>query len=239
MKNNINEINNNFSIFTIRQSLSNYLYTSKDILYNILNITNSNIYSKYTYKNIFKYYSMAFFIGYIILFLPITFKINGSITVPILFLKSTFVVLIVAIIYTIPIYFIKKEFLFKKILLTLILAYSFYFPFFCLSSIPMFLDMNIVNSDFFIGGGNSEIPKPTTENYYFLLYIVSTNIVNNMISSIILPTIWLAKILKIKWWKILLIILIFSTFAVKFILFINPIILNITKDLDKIVNIIG
>ena len=75
--------------------------------------------------------------------------------------------------------------------------------------------MNIINSGFFFGGSNDEIPKTTTVNENFLLYMIWVNKVNHIVPAIVIPTIWLSKILKIKWWRILLIILICSEIAVK------------------------
>lgn len=237
MENNINKFIDNFSILNLKLSVQYYFYTTKDIALNIVTISNTNIYNNFTYVNILRYYGVSFFIGYLILFVPIVFKITGSISVFTLVLKSTFVIAVLSIFYAIPIYFIKKIFLLKKIFLTLILAFSFSFPVISLLSIPMFLDMNTVSSDFFIGGGSAPTPKTTTNNEYVQLYIIISNILSNVIGTIILPVLWLTKILEISWWKLLLIFLIIPIFVAKFILFINPIIYNFTMGIDKLVNL--
>lgn len=225
----------------LNKHFSSYQMITKDLIVNFLNINNS-----YTYINNFKfssalYYSFSsFLLSYIIIFLPLNMfsTISGSIHMLVFFFKNILLLSLIALFYSIPIYFLKKEFLWKKIFLILLFASSLYFPLFSLTSLPMLFNQHDLHINFFLGGDNTLQFNPINTNTYFLLFTIIVSYINQLIASTIIPTIWLGRILNIKWWIILPIILIISILPAYILKNINPLILNFTHYISNIFGIV-
>lgn len=224
-----------------KKHLLTYNNTTKDIIVNFFNITNSTTYKEHLqYKKILQYNFSALVIFYIIIFIPFTILsiMDGSAHIFIFFLKNIFILSLISFTYAIPIYILKKEFLWKKIFLILLLAYSLYLPFYSITSLPMLLNINDLHINFFLGGDSTLKLKLISENYNLILLNVLVGFFHMIFAPIVIPTIWLSKSLDIEWWIILLIILIFSNFPTEFIRYINPIILDFTHYISNIFGVL-
>ena len=230
---------NKFSLLKIY--LLSYYNITLDLLFNFFNIKNATIYKEnLQYSNVLQYNFSALIIVYIIIFIPfiIFSKINGSIDIFIFFIKNILILSLVSLSYAIPIYILKKEFLWKKIFLLLLLASSLYLPFYSLTSLPMLLNISDLHINLFLGGDKTLEFNPISKNYYLLLLTVIIGFLHMLLAPIIIPTIWLSQSLNIKWRIMLLIILVFSNIPSIFIKYINPIILDYTHYINDILGVL-
>lgn len=222
----------------LKKHLLMYKRTTQDLFFNFWKFDKSSTYKNgLKAKNVLIYSFSSFVMFSIIVLLPLNIlsTITGSIGLWIFFVKTILFDFLVAFFYAIPIYFLKKEFLWQKISLILILVFSFYFPFYSLSSLPMLLNQQNLHINFFLGGDPNLEFNPISRNLYLLWFTVVVQEIHMIIPTFLIPTIWLSKALNIKWWIMLLIIVFFSIIPVEFIKYINPKILDFTHYINNIV----
>lgn len=240
--NNLNNSLSYLSIFNLPQIIKLYWYTTIEIIFNIFNILNihrsQTIISNFNFKFIFNYYVSSVYISILIL-LPVLYSATGDLG-KITYLLRVFIGFIaISFLYSCILFITHRIFLFKGILLTLILLHSFIYPFVYLLSIPIFWNMSEFNVDFILGGNSKYEIKFVSENIYFYYYaIILPNII--FLLTTIINIIWFKKILHIKVWESIICFLIVNFYLLPNLLIqINPTVLYIIKKLDKVFNIIG
>jgi len=232
-----NNILDNASILNTKNIIALYLFVTKDIIKNGRDFTKTIIYNNFTYMHVLKYFTVSFFLSYIMFYVVFIWKISGSIDFITLSIRVIITTMMISTFYALPVFLLKRKWLFKDIFLTLLLSFSFIFPLNSLLSIPIFLNMGNFSIDFLLGGGNTH-PYFINNTVPFQLYYILVSFSIPFITSILIPIFWLNKILSISKLKLILIIMLMSYPIIHVQLFLASAGLDITKNIDKLISAI-